>query len=136
MSWTCPDCGRRFARSRQGHECAPAVSLEEYFSTGPAHERPVFEAVHAYVRTLGDVHVEPVSVGIFLKKAGSWVELRTMTRWVALMFPLDRKVVHSQIARKPLQAGRRWYHVVNLREPADLTDEVKAWLRESWDLTP
>ena len=68
-AWTCPSCGRRFARTGQGHECAPALTIEEYFSTGPPHERPVFDAVLAYARTLGPVHVEPVSVGIFLKRA-------------------------------------------------------------------
>src|SRR4051812_576471 len=36
MPWTCPSCQRQFARSRQGHDCAPAMTLEEYFSTGPS----------------------------------------------------------------------------------------------------
>ena len=46
-AWECPECGRTFARVRQGHECAPAMSLEEYFATGPARERPIYEAVVA-----------------------------------------------------------------------------------------
>jgi hypothetical protein len=108
------------------------MSLDEYFSTGPPHERPVFEAVHDYLVTLGPVHVEPVAVGIFIKKSGSFVELRPMTQWVAMSFPLPRRVVHPQIARKPLHVHRRIYHVVNLREPADLTDDVRIWLAESY----
>jgi pimeloyl-ACP methyl ester carboxylesterase len=36
------------------------------FVSGPAHERPVVDAVYDYVRTLGPVHVEPVAVGIFI----------------------------------------------------------------------
>ncbi len=87
--------------------------------------------VRDYLATLGPIHIEPVAVGIFIKKSGSFVELRPMTRWVAMSFPLPRRVVHPQIARKPLQGGRRMYHVVNLREPADLTD-VCAWLAESY----
>ena len=108
------------------------MTLEEYFSTGPAHERPVFDAVRGYLRTLGPVHVEPVSVGIFIKKDGSFVELRPMTRWVAMSFPLPRKVIHARIARKPISAGRRIYHVVNLADPTDLTVEVRDWLAESY----
>jgi hypothetical protein len=111
------------------------MTLEEYFSTGPAHERPVFDAVYGYLCTLGPVHVEPVSVGIFIKKNGSFVELRPMTKWVAMSFPLERRVVHRQIARKPVGAGRRYFHVVNLAEPADLTPDVEAWLAESYELT-
>ena len=58
------------------------MSEAEYFATGPVHERPVFEAVMAHVETLGPVHVEFVSVGIFLKRARTFAELRPMERWV------------------------------------------------------
>ena len=112
------------------------MTLDEYFSTGPPFERPVFEAVLAHLETLGPVHVEPVSVGIFLKKSGSLFELRPMTRWVALSFPLDRKVTHPKIARKPFEAGRRVFHVVNLRGPDDVDDDVKAWLTEAYLAAP
>ena len=109
------------------------MSLDEYFSTGPPHERPVFDAVAGYLETLGPVHIEPVSVGIFIKKGGSFVELRPMTRWVAMSFPLPRRVTDGRISRKPTASGRRTYHVVNLRGPEDLDDQVKEWLAESYD---
>ncbi|MCY7297879.1 MAG: hypothetical protein LH616_01540 [Ilumatobacteraceae bacterium] len=31
-----------FSRTRQSHDCAPGLGLDEYFATGPAHERPRF----------------------------------------------------------------------------------------------
>ncbi len=133
--WVCERCGRRFARAHQSHECSPAMSVEEYFSTGPPHERPVFEAVLDHVSTLGPIHVEPVSVGIFLKATGSWLELRPMTRWVALSFPFPRRIAHPRIARKPYEAGARVFHVVNLRSPDDVDDVVMAWLTESYAFT-
>ena len=45
------------------------MSVEEYFATGPERERPIFEAVMEHLESVGPVHVEPVSVGIFLKRA-------------------------------------------------------------------
>jgi hypothetical protein len=108
------------------------MTIDEYFSTGPPYERPIFEAVHQYVRTLGPVIVEPVSVGIFLKKPGRFVELRPMTKWVAMSFCLRRTVGHPLITRRPIQAGRVIFHVINLRGPGDLTDEVKSWLAEAY----
>jgi hypothetical protein len=110
------------------------MSLDEYFSTGPERERPIFDAVHGYLETLGPIHVEPVSVGIFLKATGSFVELRPKTKWVAMSFPLPYRLDHPSIART-MSSGRGsavTYHVVNLREPADLDDTVKAWLAESY----
>ena len=108
------------------------MSIDKYFSTGPAHERPIFDCVHEYLLTLGPVHVELVAVGIFIKKAGSFVELRPMTRWVAMSFPLGRRLTHSAIARKPIDVGTRVFHVVNLRTPDDLTDNVREWLAEAY----
>lgn len=112
------------------------MSLDEYFSTGPAHERPVFDAVMAHVEALGPVHVEPVSVGIFLKRARSFAELRPMQKWVALWFPLRRTVDHPKIARHLGGSGGTVHHVVNLRTPDDVDDDVRNWLTEAYLHTP
>ena len=107
MSWTCPDCGRTFRRNRQSHECAPALSLEQYFATGPEWERPIFEAVRAHLESLGPMVIEPVSVGIFFKSNGTLVQLRPKTKWVAMSFPLGRRLTHARITRKPIASGRK-----------------------------
>jgi hypothetical protein len=112
------------------------MTLEEYFATGPQRERPIFEAVMAHLTALGPVHVEPVSVGIFIKKSGSFVELRPMVRSVALSFMVPRRIQHAKIARKPIAAGGLMYHVVNLRGPDDVDDDVRAWLTESYHAVP
>jgi Domain of unknown function (DUF5655) len=134
MAWICPGCRRQFARDGQGHECAPAMSLDDYFSTGPSFERPVFDAVLAHVRTLGEPFLEPVSVGVFVKRGGvSVLQLRPMTKWVALCLFLPRTVHDRRIARKPIVAGRTVYHVVNVRGPADIDDVVREWITEAWE---
>jgi hypothetical protein len=130
--WICPECGRRFGRVRQSHECAPALSLEEYFATGPPFERPIFEAVMAHLGTLGPVHVEPVSVGIFLKRSATFAELRPMRRWVALSFTLRRPVAHRTIRRAVQPAGGRYFHVANLAGVADFDDQLAGWLTEAY----
>ncbi|MBV8985388.1 MAG: hypothetical protein JO248_13205 [Acidimicrobiia bacterium] len=130
--WTCPECKRQFGRPKQSHECAPAMSIEEYFSTGPVHERPVFEAVAAHLDTLGDVHVEPVSVGIFLKHGRRFAELRPMQKWVGLSFSLRHEVSHRLIVRKPIAYHGRYWHTANVRSADDVDDEVKQWLTEAY----
>jgi Domain of unknown function (DUF5655) len=135
-AWTCPKCRRQFGRSRQGHECAPAMSLEEYFSTGPAYERPIFEAVMAHMAQVGPVHVEPVSVGIFLKRARTFAELRPMTKWVALSFSLPRPVGHKLIRRKVVHYNRSYYHVANVAGPEDLDGDLLGLLTEAYLNSP
>ena len=113
------------------------MSVEEYFSTGPPHERPVFEAVMAGLDGMvGPIHVEPVSVGIFLKRSKSFAQLRPMTRWVAVSFSLDRTLRSGRVSRKVIPHGRWFHHVVNVRDAADVDDELLGWLAEAYDLSP
>jgi len=135
-AWNCPSCGRRFARAKQSHDCAPAMTLEEYFSTGPAHERPIFDAVMAGIADIGPIHVEPVQVGIFLKRARSFAQLRPMQRWVALSFSLPRRVSHRTIVRRVEPSGRKFFHVANLETPEDFDDRLRDWVIEAYFETP
>ncbi|MEP7112303.1 MAG: DUF5655 domain-containing protein [Ilumatobacteraceae bacterium] len=134
MSWTCPQCHRQFARNGQGHECAPAMTLEEYFSTGPSFERPIFDAVIAHLRTLGEPFLEPVSVGIFVKRDGVTVlQLRPMTKWVALCLFMPRTIQDRRVSRRPVPSGRVVYTVVNLRSPDEVDEIVTSWITECWE---
>lgn len=131
--WMCPECERRFGKNKQSHECAPAMSLDEYFETGPDFERPIYEAIHAHLTSL-DPHIyeEPVSVGIFVKRRTTFLQLRTMTRWVAVCFNVDRRVTSDRLARKIVEHGGRFYHVVNVGSYREVDDELLRWLTEAW----
>jgi hypothetical protein len=85
-----------------------------------------------HLESLGPVVVEPVSVGIFLKRSSTFAELRPMVKWVALSFALPHQVDDPRIARRMKGSARRIYHVVNLRGPEDVDDQVKGWLTEAY----
>lgn len=108
------------------------MGLDEYFSTGPPWERPVFDTVMAHLATLGPVLVEPVSVGIFVKTSATFIQLRPMAKWVALWFPLTRTLDSSRITRKPVRSGQRVWHTVRLAEPADVDEQLREWLGEAY----
>ena len=112
------------------------MSLEEYFSTGPTLERPIFEAVMAHLRTVGPVHVEPVSVGIFLKRARTFAELRPMQQWQALSFSLDRRVIHRTITRKVMPYNGHYHHVANLHRIDDFDEPLAEFLTEAYLNSP
>lgn len=132
--WTCPDCGRFFERTKQGHDCAPGLTLEEYFETGPAHERPVFDAVMARLATVGPVHLDIVSVGVFLKNPHMFAQLRPRERWVAVSFSLARRATHPTITRKVVEFGARFWHVANVARPEQVDDALGDLLAEAYHL--
>jgi hypothetical protein len=112
------------------------MSLEDYFSTGPAHERPVFDAVMAHLRDVGPVHVEPVSVGIFLKRSRTFAELRPMRRWVAVSFSLPHPARHRLVTRKLVHYNGRYFHVANVARPEDLDAGLMDLLTEAYFSSP
>ena len=130
--WECEQCGRRFGRDHQSHACQPAMTTDEYFETGPPHERPVFEAVMKHLDTVGAVHVEPVSVGIFLKNPRKFAELRPMQRWVAVSFPLRRRATHHTIVRKVIAYNGRYWHTCNVASPNDVDSALCDLLTEAY----
>lgn len=131
--WTCPKCKRKFGRHRQAHECAPALSIEEYFATGPVWERPIFDAVRPIVESFGPVYIEPVSVGIFFKRVRTFAQLRPMTKWVALSFIVPFDVKDTRISRKVVGTPDRRYHVVNVHTPEEIDDDLRDWLAAAFD---
>jgi hypothetical protein len=112
------------------------MPLEEYFATGPPHERAVFDAVMSQLREIGPVHVEPVSVGIFLKRSRTFAELRPMRKWVALSFSLLHPARHKLITRKVVQYNGRYYHVANVAVPSDIDRGLVDLLTEAYFSSP
>jgi hypothetical protein len=132
--WTCPDCGRSFGRTRQSHDCAPGLTLDEYFSSGPAHERPVFDAVMQHLATIGPVHLDVVSVGIFLKNPRTFARLRPRDRWVAVGFGLRRRAAHPAITRKIVEHNGWFWHVANVAHPDQVDDALRDLLAEAYEV--
>lgn len=131
--WTCPNCNRVFGRKNQSHlTCEPAVSLEEYFSVAKPFEKPIFDAVNVHLQTLDDVIIDPLGIGILLKNGPMFAELRPKTKWVALGFSLPRKLESDRLSRKVVEYGHKFFHVINVDDPAIIDEEIFDWLTEAY----
>lgn len=132
--WTCPECQRRFGKKSQSHECAPALSIDEYFESGPEFERPIFEKIRDHLQTIDpDIWFEPVQVGIFFKRRSTFLSLRTMTKWIAVCFDLDRKLTSTRLSRKVQEHSGRYYHVVNVSDVSKIDVQLLDWLSEAYE---
>jgi hypothetical protein len=130
--WTCPFCEREFGRERQGHDCVPGNTVDETFAGARAWQRPVFDAVLAHATSLGPVHVDAVAVGVFLKHQRTFVELRPMARALSANIVLPRAVTDARVTRRISASASRVVHVVRMRAAADVDDQVRDWLTESY----
>jgi hypothetical protein len=136
VGWTCPNCERPFGRRNQSHECIPAMPLDDYFLQRPPWERPIFDEIAEHLDLVGDVRIEAVSVGIFFKRARTFAELRPMRNRLRLSVLLSRRLRNPRIIRRYEGPGMRSAYFIDLRDPADVDDEVRDWLIEAYLASP
>ena len=134
--WRCGDCGRTFGRKNQSHSCVPSMSVDDYFESRPPNDRRIYDAVVAYVRTLGDVTFDVVSIGVLIKRARTFAELRPKRGGMSLAFLLSRTVDDERIARVLKTSAHRAAHFVDLAKPRDVDRAVKGWLAEAFASSP
>ena len=129
--WICPRCEREFDRPHQAHTCAPGVSVESWFAGRPPGDRAIYDAIME--RLPGDVHVDAVSVGVFLKAQRKIAELRPRARGrMALYLVLPRPLDSPRAGRAEKISTERWGHRITLSGPGDVDDELGEWIAEAY----
>lgn len=134
-TWTCPDCGRQFGKTKQGHMCAPGVTLADYFSTARPEAEEIFDAIHRHLSSLeGDLIVDPLASKILFKHGPVFATLQSMTRWVALGLTLGEAAATDRTSRKVSEYQGRYHHVFNLTSADQIDPEMCQWLTEAFYL--
>jgi hypothetical protein len=113
--------------------CVPGGTVDESFRGRPAVQRQIYEALIAYLRELGPVHVDAVKVGVFLKRDRKLAEVRPMARSLALWLALPGRLDHPRVDRSETVGSDRVWHRIKLRTVEDVDDELQAWLTEAYD---
>jgi len=113
------------------------MSLDDYFATSrQALERPIFEAIFVHLESVGPLRVEAVAVGIFFKRLRTFAELRPKRDRVTLSVLLSRPLQSPRIARTWVGPGLRRGYFIDLRDPAEVDDELRDWLTEAYLSSP
>lgn len=133
MRWSCPACGREFGRTRQSHVCVPAGSVDETFaSAAGGWQRDVFDAIMRHVATLGEVHLDAVAVGVFVKRERKMAEIRPKARSLNLSLYIERPIEHERVSQRIRIAADRWMNTVKLVRVEDVDEQVRAWVTEAF----
>jgi hypothetical protein len=131
--WTCPRCDREFGRANQAHTCVPGCTVDETFAGRDPRLRAVYDEVMAHLRTLGELHEDAVTVGVFLKRDRKLGELRPRSRDLLVYLFLPWPVDDSRLSRVSGSGGPRAAHRLTLREVSDVDDQVREWLTIAFD---
>ncbi len=135
-AWTCPACDRRFGRRNQSHECRPGTTLDAWFADRPPEHRRICDLIIDHLWELGPIDVDPVDVGVLIKRSRTFVELRPRRGHLALSFMLSRRVEDPRIFKRLSPSATRHAHFVELAEPSDVDDQLREWLTEAYADSP
>jgi hypothetical protein len=136
-TWTCPECQRNFGAVGRGHMCSPGLTVAEFIAETPDFVAPVFHAVHAHLRSTdeaadGGLIVDPLDKKVLFKNGPTFCIVDVKTKWVAIGFSLRRSLETGRLSRKTSDNGGRYYHVINVIDPASIDDEFCEWLTEAY----
>lgn len=124
-----------FGAVGRGHICAPGPTLDELLDSTLPMARPIVERIVGHLERLDDgdvLIVDPVDTAVLLKAGPTFAVLRPMRRWVAVGFSLRRRLTSPRLSRKVVDHGSRAHHVINVDDPAQIDDELLAWLAEAF----
>ncbi|WP_206184563.1 DUF5655 domain-containing protein [Thermoactinospora rubra] len=112
------------------HTCVPGCTLDELFARHPPAYREIYDRL---VEGLGPVHEDAVTVGVFLKSARKFAEIRPKARSLEVAISLARPVTHPLLARSLAGSGGMVWHVFKLTDPGQVDERLREWLAESCD---
>jgi hypothetical protein len=110
--------------------------VASWFAERPPAQRKIHDAVVKALRREGPFLVEAVGVGILIKRARTFAELRPNRDGLVLGVLLSRVVSHPRITKVLKTSAHRAAHFIPLRDAKDVDREVRAWLVEAYVDSP
>jgi hypothetical protein len=108
------------------------MPLEEFLARQDPQLRLIFEAVVPTLAGIGPMVIDAVGVGLFAKRSRNFAEFRHKRGRVQVWFRLSRPLESPRL-RRMAREGRRGYSCyLDLREVADVDEELVGWLREAY----
>jgi hypothetical protein len=132
--WTCPRCGARFVTRNMWHGCGD-YTVDGFFEGKPARLRELYDAWVALVGGSGPFEQVPTKSRIaFMVRVRFAGVARLRKDGLVCAFWLKRKVDSPRFSKRELLGRSDWVYQFVLRDEAELDDEVRAWLREAYDV--
>jgi hypothetical protein len=126
--WTCPDCGREFAKRNQWHSCG-ARSVDDHFEGKDTQLRELYDALISKLQRFGPVRVDAVQTSINLISKHHFGGITVQKSALRLGFIASEKIEASRIVRAQRLGPNKVGHSVKLHSLEDIDEELLDWLR-------
>lgn len=109
-------------------------TVASHFVKPAASVRETYDAVLAAARSLGPVREEAKKTSIHLVRSSAFAGVATRRTGLILTLKADGKVDSPRVRRAEQTSANRWHMEIPLASPADVDDELRAWLRRAYEL--
>ena len=133
MSWTCPRCGRTFARDDQLHS-HDTVGVDAHFAGRPEPLRQSFDKLVGSLPS--DVQVEALTSVIVLSARRTFAYIVVQAKRLMVGVFLEHALDSPRVVKIEPVAARKFGSVIDVRDPGDVDGELQQWLRQAYELCP
>ena len=132
--WTCPKCGVKLVTRNLSHSCGLATLAEWKQRMGP-HARRLFDRFEQVIASCGEYSIGPAKTRIAFLGRVRFANITALSeQGMTCTFALPRPL-RSRRVRAIQEVVPGWFvHRLRITDPAQLDDEVQAWVAESYRL--
>ena len=128
--WSCPVCGREFARTRQAHSCR-SRGVRDHFRGKDQRLAALFEKLKSELARRGPLRVDAVQSTINLASKYPFAGVSVRRDGLHIGFIADREIHDRRIIRAVRVGPARFSHFLRVRSPKELDARVLGWLAEA-----
>jgi len=132
--WTCTACGRPFANTHQPHSCG-RLSEEAFLEPASEGERHLYARSRELAMACGDVATAPARTRVGFQARMIFAAVNALGGGtLAAHVVLARRLESPRFHRIDLITARCFVHHLRVSSEAELDDEVRGWLAESYEV--
>ena len=131
--WICPECGRKFARNRQGHSCV-RYDPELQFIGKSQKARDLYSLIIEKVQTFGEIDINPQKWDISIRRLTTFMSVMIEKDHLTLIFLSNRPIDDFPVFQSYHHSTYRWSNAVKIENPEEIDEQLIGWLKEAYDL--
>ncbi|MEA2162488.1 MAG: hypothetical protein QOK37_615 [Thermoanaerobaculia bacterium] len=109
-------------------------TVDQHFSGRAGHVRTIYDAILDASSALGPVEQDPKKTSIHLNRRVAFAGVQTRKDALILTLKSDRAVKHHRVHKTEQTSANRWHFEVRLNVPEDVDDQIRQWIRASYEL--
>jgi len=131
--WSCPECGRSFARNRQSHSCI-RYDLDTQFQGKEPITRVLFDILADNCKKLGEIEVYPGKYHITFRRLSTFASVMAEKNHLTITFLSKRPVEEFPVYQNYQYSSHRWANALKVESVDELDNQLFCWLKEAYEI--